>query len=339
MRKASLQAHMRRSSRASLTALTGLLLGLMALPATAGEDAMAQLVEMTNAVRQTNYDGVVVYSSGSRMETMRIVHGFDGETERERLVSLTGDAREIVRDGDAVICVLPRQRAKMVDERSTASLLPSVPAEALSRLSTFYDVKDMGRGRVADRPCRGIAVMPKDGYRYGYRIWLDEEHKVPLKVSLVDEQGTVLEQMLFTHIVFPDVIDPAAFEPQASTAGFETIRQSKAATAGAVSAGDWTIDDLPPGFRVAAGDAQQLGTVESPVNHLLLTDGLATVSVFAATNKLPSKVFEGVSSLGAVNAFGRMIGEQHIAVVGEVPARTVELIGKSLRPPGAPAGD
>ena len=84
---------------------------LLAGPALAGDDAMAQLVEMTNAVRQTNYDGVVVYSSGSRMETMRIVHGFDGEQERERLVSLTGDAREIVRDGDAVICVLPKQRA------------------------------------------------------------------------------------------------------------------------------------------------------------------------------------------------------------------------------------
>ena len=312
---------------------------LLAGPALAGDDAMAQLVEMTNAVRQTNYDGVVVYSSGSRMETMRIVHGFDGEQERERLVSLTGDAREIVRDGDAVICVLPKQRAKMIDERSTASLLPNVPVEALSRLNTFYDVKDMGRGRVADRSCRGISVVPKDGYRYGYRIWLDDEHKIPLKVSMVDETGQVLEQMLFTHIVFPDVIDPQAFEPQASTAGFETIRQTGPASPKAASKQDWTIDDLPPGFRVAAGDAQQLGSVDSPVNHLLLTDGLATVSVFAATNKLPNKVFEGVSSLGAVNAYGRMIGEQHIAVVGEVPARTVELISKSLRPPGAPARD
>ena len=143
---------------------------------------------------------------------------------------------------------------------------------------------------------------------------------------MVDETGQVLEQMLFTHIVFPDVIDPQAFEPQASTAGFETIRQTGPASPKAASKQDWTIDDLPPGFRVAAGDAQQLGSVDSPVNHLLLTDGLATVSVFAATNKLPNKVFEGVSSLGAVNAYGRMIGEQHIAVVGEVPARTVELI-------------
>ena len=308
---------------------------LWAAPVEANEAAMQQLVEMTNAVRRTNYDGVVVYSSGQRMETMRIVHGFDGKKERERLVSMTGNAREIVRDGDSVICVLPEQRAKMIDEGRPESLLPSVPLEALARLSNFYTVSDLGKGRVADRSCRGIAVKPKDSYRYGYRIWLDDEHQIPLKVSLVDGDGNVLEQMLFTQVIFPDAIAPEAFEPQIDTAGFETIRHQVASDAPRVPVSAWGISDLPPGFRVAAEDSQPLGDASSPVNHLLLTDGLATVSVFAASDALPDKVFQGMSNLGAVNAFGRMVGKQHIAVVGEVPARTVELIGNSLTPPGA----
>lgn len=301
----------------------------------ASEAAMQQLVDMTNAVRQANYDGVVVYSSGQRMETMRIVHGFDGKRERERLVSMSGDAREIVRDGDSVICVLPKQRAKMIDEGRPESLLPSVPLDALARLSNFYTVSSLGGGRVADRSCRGIAVQPKDSYRYGYRIWLDEEHQIPLKVSLVDGEGHVLEQMLFTQVIFPDAIAPEAFEPQIDTEGFETIRHQATADAAPIPASAWGIADLPPGFRVAAEDNQPLGDAQSPVNHLLLTDGLATVSVFAAANALPDKVFQGMSSLGAVNAFGRMVGDQHIAVVGEVPARTVELIGNSLTPPSS----
>ena len=310
---------------------------LASAPTQASEAAMQQLVEMTNAVRQTNYDGVVVYSSGQRMETMRIVHGFDGKKERERLVSMSGDAREIVRDGDSVICVLPKQRAKMIDEGRPESLLPNVPLEALARLSNFYSVSNLGTTRVADRRCRGIAVNPKDSYRYGYRIWLDDEHQIPLKVSLVDGNGNVLEQMLFTQVIFPDAIAPEAFEPQIDTAGFETIHHQPVADAAPVPASAWGISDLPPGFRVAAEDTRPLGNADSPVNHLLLTDGLATVSVFAAGNALPDQVFEGVSSLGAVNAFGRMVGKQHIAVVGEVPARTVELIGNSLTPPGEAA--
>ncbi|MBR9813265.1 hypothetical protein GYB61_05330 [bacterium] len=318
------------AAAATVAAASVLLVG----QAHANEAAMQQLVEMTNAVRKTNYDGVVVYSSGQRMETMRIVHGFDGQRERERLVSMTGDPREIVRDGDSVICVLPKQRAKMIDEGRPESLLPAVPLDALARLSNFYTVTDLGAGRVADRRCRGIAVQPKDSYRYGYRIWLDEAHQIPLKVSLVDGDGNVLEQMLFTQVIFPDAIAPEAFEPQIDTEGFETIRHQVAADAAPVPASAWGIDDLPPGFRVAAEDTRPLGDAASPVNHLLLTDGLATVSVFAARNALPDQVFEGISSLGAVNAYGRMVGTQHIAVVGEVPARTVELIGNSLRPPG-----
>ena len=77
--------------------------------------------------------------------------------------------------------------------------------------------------------------------------------------------------------------------------------------------------------------ATRVFSASTPVTHILLTDGLATVSVFAAENKLPAKVFRGVSSIGAVHAYGRMVDDHHVAVVGEVPARTVEQIGNSLR--------
>jgi sigma-E factor negative regulatory protein RseB len=35
--------------------------------------------------------------------------------------------------------------------------------------------------------------------------------------------------------------------------------------------------------------------------------------------------------MGAVNAFGRMLGTHHLTVVGEVPQATVEMIGGAVR--------
>ncbi len=59
------------------------------------------LAQMSDAVRTQNYEGVVVYRTGDQLETMRVIHRFADGQEDERLISLTGDAREIVRrDGE-----------------------------------------------------------------------------------------------------------------------------------------------------------------------------------------------------------------------------------------------
>lgn len=67
------------------------------------------------------------------------------------------------------------------------------------------------------------------------------------------------------------------------------------------------------------------------VEHLLVSDGLTVISVFSAERPTPSKALNGVSQIGAVNAYGRMIGSFHITVVGEAPPETVKMIGDNLK--------
>ena len=45
-----------------------------------------------------------------------------------------------------------------------------------------------------------IDVRPKDGYRYGYRLWLDEETAMPLRSVVGDGAGRQIEQILFTRL-------------------------------------------------------------------------------------------------------------------------------------------
>ena len=299
----------------------------------ADRSAQDWLAQMSDAVRTQNYEGVVVYRTGDQLETMRVIHRFADGQEDERLISLTGDAREIVRRDGEVRCLLPRERVVMIDERGQSALLPKVSTVGLETLGAHYEFARGVVDRVADRACQGVQLSPRDAYRFGYQLCIDVLTGVPLRIALLNGEGDSLEQFLFTSVGYPESIVDQALEPAIDTQGFREIRHGglQSAPTAAEQAAFWEVTDVPPGFRVVGQSTRLFPGASTPVTHSLLTDGLATVSVFAAENKLPAKVFRGVSSIGAVHAYGRMVDDHHVAVVGEVPARTVEQIGNSLR--------
>ena len=56
-----------------------------------------------------------------------------------------------------------------------------------------------------------------------------------------------------------------------------------------------------------------------------------------ARRKVPAQAFQGASQIGALHAYGRVVGQVHITVVGEAPSETVRLIGDNVQPaPSAP---
>jgi sigma-E factor negative regulatory protein RseB len=66
------------------------------------------------------------------------------------------------------------------------------------------------------------------------------------------------------------------------------------------------------------------------VEHWVFSDGLASVSVYIEAS-IDKDEYSGVTHRGALNAFGTMVDGYYVTVVGEVPRRTVELMGKSVR--------
>ncbi|SFF55188.1 sigma E regulatory protein, MucB/RseB [Fontimonas thermophila] len=299
-------------------------------------DPAALLVEMSEAARKANYQGVIVYQTRDRMETLRVVHGVQDGHEFERVQTLTGAPREVLRRDGKVICLLPKDRKMTIDQPTPKGLFPPLSAERVAQLAEVYEFREIGEERIAGRRCTGLAILPKDRYRYGYEIWADTQTRVPLKVNLVGREGTVLEQMMFTEVEFPERIAMSAFDlgdedqrispPQADATAL-------AAQPGASAGPTWRFRQLPPGFRVTMRSLRPTADGKGFVEHVLLTDGLSAVSVFSTHRALPMPPFEGQSRMGAVHAFGRMLGSVHITVVGEAPPETVRLIGESLQPP------
>lgn len=310
------------------------LLPLIFIVATCGAQAEGDdwLTKASQAVRTSNYRGVLVYLREGEMDTLRIVHRYQDGNERERLVSLSGEPREIIRDNGVVTCVLPNKQVVLVARHSMENIFSNVRELVSNGLQDNYELQDLGDERLADRSCRVVAVVPKDDFRYGYRLLIDKQTNLPLKLELM--RGTkVLEQMMFTDIEFPETISDASLQPTFDTRSFRWIRhQAAELTAATTQEGDaqaeeWHASELPAGYRMAESGWRRMGNGDM-ARQLLFTDGIATVSAFIAESG--DKPFIGSTTMGAVNAFGRKVDEKQITVVGEVPESTVRYIAEHL---------
>jgi sigma-E factor negative regulatory protein RseB len=298
--------------------------------ASAADDPSGWLLKVSDAARQANYQGVVIYRDARTMEVMRVVHRQHGGRIQERLTSLTGKPRDILRQGDEVACLVadePVQASGGIPQ----SLFPVMSQAVLAQASQHYELRDLGKARVAGRACHGVALAPRDDFRYGYEICADEATAVPLRVRLMDRAGREVEQLMFTEVAFPSSIDEAAFALPAGAAGYSAARDGATQATADGGSADWQLAKLPPGFRVVMHSQKPAPGGQGIVEQVLLSDGLSAVSVFGVRTAAET-MFQGVSQIGAMNAYGRHVGGYHVTVVGEVPEKTVRLIGDGLTP-------
>ena len=61
---------------------------------------------------------------------------------------------------------------------------------------------------------------------------------------------------------------------------------------------------------------------------MVYTDGLASLSVFI--EKQSGETQSGESSMGAVNAYMRILNDHSVTAIGEVPAATVREVAESV---------
>ncbi|NIP74422.1 MAG: hypothetical protein GWO16_16075 [Gammaproteobacteria bacterium] len=295
-------------------------------------NARAWLERMVEAVKTLNYEGTFVYSHGEQLEAMRIVHATDAAGEHERLVSLNGAAREIIRDDDLLTCILPDSRSVVVEKSRPRKYIPEGLLDLGDSLGRYYQFMALGTDRVAGRAAQIIAIKPRDRYRYGYRLWLDRESGMLLQSDLLDETGRSVEQMMFTELRIRDEIPPSLLEPGVSAEGYRWYREERPPRR--AGDGQWKVESLPPGFMMSMHTEHGMPTSSMPVEHLVFTDGLSSVSVYVekpGADGGDRPPFRGVSHMGAVSAFGTMVAGHQVTVVGEVPEATVTMIGKSVR--------
>jgi sigma-E factor negative regulatory protein RseB len=156
-----------------------------------------------------------------------------------------------------------------------------------------------------------------------------------LKSEILDLGRAVIEQMMFTSIRLMEAIPDEHFRPELAEEGFvwhQVAGDASATTPGAETR--WMISDLPPGFYVKSQVERRIAASPTPVQHLIATDGLASVSVFVSPIESEQDLYHGVTGTGALNAYGTVVADYQVTVVGEVPQATVVMIGESVQPVG-----
>lgn len=307
-----------------------LLLAVAVMPAYAGETAREWLSAMSRAQQSLDYDGTFVYLHDGKLEAMRIIHQRVGEDEKERLVSLTGSAREVIRDNQSVTCILPDSKSVMVGRSRPRQPFPVLPRD-LESLEKYYRLENLGDDRMTGVMSRVVAVMPRDAYRYGYRFWISRDSKLLLKTDLIGADGVPIEQVMFTRLgVGKDVTDTAMQSSLVKQGKSWRHQDIAGAPMGGAGKPDWVVNRLPEGFTLTFYQRKHMRPGGAGTEHMVYSDGLATVSVYVELASADDNILTGLSSMGAMNTYGIVVGGHQVMVVGEVPAVTVEMMAHSI---------
>lgn len=306
----------------------------MLLPSlcSADNDARIWLDKMSEAVQSLSYEGTFVYMHGQTMETMQIVHGNAGGDggERERLLSLTGEAREVIRNKGVLTCIWPGSRSIVMERSRTRLGLHAAIPNAVDHSSEYYTFSVEGKERIAGLKCQTIAITPIDSYRFGYRLCVEEHSGMLLQSAMLNQAGEHIEQVMFTSVQFRDHIPESKFEAVTPAQGF-TLHKADPVAAEVPIDPAWRVAKAPAGFSQSSNTRRPMAANQQPVQHMILTDGLASVSVFIAPLDADTGMYEGSTQSGALHAYAKIMNDYQVTVVGEVPEATVRMIGESLR--------
>ncbi|MFT5398508.1 MAG: sigma-E factor negative regulatory protein RseB [Gammaproteobacteria bacterium] len=292
--------------------------------------AMDWVQRMSDSMRNLSYRGNFVYLHENQLESMQISHFHDDKGEKERLVSLNGEAREVLRDNQNLTCIWPSSRKIVVDFSRKNSFSPIFIPEDIARIEKFYEMKLLGRDRIASMDTVVIHIMPKDQFRYGMKFWINEANGLMMKSSLINENGKEVEQVMFTQLeLLEDKADLMLDQVTDLDDTFTLVRFHSGDSSQTFAADQaWRIDAAPGGFWRESVFKREVPGTENFVQQMVYTDGLASLSVFIEKDN--QQVIEGGTSMGAVNAFMRVMDNYSVTAIGEVPAITVKQVAESI---------
>ena len=316
-----------KSARSIMVAALG---AVMAFAADArAEDATRWLERAAQAAKTLNYAGTIVYQHNGHVETSRLVHMLEGSQEQEKLVSLDGPPREVIRSSAEVRCYFPDAKVIRIEPKTFRNVFPSLSVEQLRNLSQYYEARTVVSERVAGHWTQVMVFEPKDSLRYGHKFWADANTGLLLKARLVDDHGEVVEQFAFTDVAINEKVDRDMVKP--SWAAAPPDWQIKQGSFGQMLPKEtgWSASRLPGGFQKIMEGYRTLRGKRDPVAHLVYSDGLVAISVFVEPLSGPS-VQTGLAQQGGLNVFTTKQDDYLVTVLGEAPPAAVRQIAQSV---------
>lgn len=297
------------------------------------DDEVTLLERMDVAAKQLNYDGVFSYRTGKTMQAIRIIHRSNQQGEIERLISLNGVAREVIRNNEMMTCIYPEGKSVQPDHRPLGRGFPSDFLNRLNLASAYYKFSLGREERIAGHHTQELKVLPIDNYRYGYHLWVDKDSDLLLQSDLVDEQNDVLETVAFSSVEIRQDIPEELLQAQIQGNEMTWNRAEHVMaikTLANKARSPWQIEWMPEGFTLVAQQSRLKAKNGVSIEQHVYSDGLNSISIFIEKIRAQHTHLRGGSKMGTTSAFGTIINSHFVTIVGDVPQRTVEKVGTSI---------
>jgi len=303
-------------------------------PATASApDPMLWLQKIQHAAQNVNYTGLLVYQQGQQMQASRITHAADASGEHEKLETLDGAPKEFIRDNDEVKCYIPETRTVVIEKRGSARPFPGLLTNQVGSLDQLYTARLSTPDRVAGFACQIVVLTPKDNMRYGHRLCVEPASGLLLRAQTLNQRNEVIEQISFTQVSIGVPIDRLALRSRFATPG-STWRVENAGTKPTdLARTGWVLSNMPPGFRKVMELMRTRSGASDSVAQMVLSDGMAAVSVFieplpAGVQAAPAQ--SRLSRQGAISVYSLTVDGHAVTVLGDAPADSVMQIGNAV---------
>lgn len=303
------------------------------------DDARAWLQRIHAAANTSSYRGTLVFSAGGSMASSRVWHYGVGDQTWEKLESLDGRQRQIIRHNEEVHTLWPQARVAVVERRDALPGWQVTPQSVDPLAMEQYKVRREGISRVAGREADVLLLEPDDQLRYAQRLWADRVTGLMLRAEVLalGPERMVLESASFSEVEIGIKPQPKALVvTAASLQGYRIVRPKQER----VNLQDegWQLVNPVKGFRLKgcvrreldAGQAAKAGAGSAPVLQAVFTDGLAHASVFIEPFDADRHKREIQVHLGATSTLTLRRDDHWFTAVGDTPASTLRLLAESL---------
>lgn len=297
-------------------------------------DGAAWLQRIQQAAASASYQGTLMFSANGVVSSAKVVHYCDGRQRYERLEVLDGRARLQYRHNDQVLTLWPATKVAMTGQRDAVAEFPALPMAADTRAMDSYELRRVGRERVAGHEVDVLMLKPRDKLRFAQRLWADRETGLLLRNDVLSPGGDVLESSAFIDLQIGGRPQPEPIlRAMKKLDGYRVLRPQAERTQ--LETEGWAMSKPVPGFQMVNCSRRPLDAAaetDAPVQVLqsVFSDGLAQVSVFIEPYDAQRHKQAMGTSLGASHTLMVRRGDWWITVVGEVPMATVQQFEAAL---------
>jgi len=295
---------------------------LVSLTTLAEKTPKEWLSSMEQAHQQLNFKLPLIHLERDHVQTYAFEHGRVDDQEVVYISSLSGPVRHSYRIDDIVTYVEPESRPYSINGRKIVGPSPMKFVGKLAKIEQNYSVTALGKGRIAGRTCQLIRLKSKDGHRFNYIIWLDEQSSLVLRYDLFDLSNNLLEQVQAVGLNISE-------QPSTNLVKLKNAEKIDVNLIAQTTQQRWTLSWLPPGYTQQNRDNHRLMVTAKHVDYLLLSDGLSDISVYvsqAGELPLPEKAL----TKNGISMANHRQGNVDITVVGRIPYDTALKLSRSI---------